>query len=223
MSLTFDDTVSVILMIIAIAAAGLALVGVIALWMRVNTLDDREDILEGCVRKLAGASVPTEDAMGVSATMALPDPMRLLAQPPQIATPDGMRVVGDWLTHYSIKGTTWPGVVAEVYRRLLLDREIAALFTYDEHRIVGIKRHFTAMMIKFMKHGIRAKDVEDLRKYYRNVTITGAIFDRTIATVAQVLADAGVPGTAISDLARMLTEAKIREVLVSDERAVVTR
>lgn len=163
------------------------------------------------------------DRVAMRSPIGSEDPQRLIAPPPQVLTADGAIATGDWLQHYALPlpggvAVTWPLVVVEFYRRLGLDDEVASYFYLAD--MTKIKQHFALVITKVTRQGITLGDRETLRVAHRNVRnrrgepITGAVYDKIIVTLAEVLSDYGVPPQAIGDLARMLNDADLRSVLV---------
>ncbi len=143
---------------------------------------------------------------------------RVVAQPPQVLTPEGAVATGDWLQHYARPGVTWPGVVMEFYRRLeKIDEVDSYFYAADRPQVRG---HFAGVAVKITRQGITVGDVAALREAHANVRnrrgqpITGPIYDLVVNTLVAVLRDNGVPMSALQDLGRMLAEADLRSVLV---------
>lgn len=162
----------------------------------------------------ATEATPTQAAQPTEAE----DLGRVVAQPPQVRTPDGAVATGDWLQHYARPGVTWPGVVVEFYKRL---EQIPVVDSYfyaaDRPQVRG---HFAGVAVKITRQGITVGDVETLRTVHAGVRnrrgqpITGEVYDLVINTLVAVLRDNGVPMSALQDLGRMLAEADLRSVLV---------
>lgn len=202
-------TVLVILMSFTALAVTAALVWSMLLWQRQHRT---EAMIESMLRRGVGAATEPQ----VQPVLAVDDPNRVLAQPPQVPTGIGPLATGDWLTHYAVPGTTWPGVVGEFYTRLLKIQPVRELFPESPGRAAQIKAHFTRVMVTITKKGITVKDREDLRAAHAHLPITGDIYDIVINTLIDVLTEVQVPGYAIQDLGRMLGEAELREVIVHE-------
>ena len=146
----------------------------------------------------------------------------VLQPPPTVRAASGRTVtVKDWLTHYWPEGPGWPAIVAQFYNRAAADPAIAEFFASTD--MTALQKHFTHAMIIVTKDGVTVPIRDYMARVHtglRNAAgqpITGAIYDRTINVLVQVLVDAGIPDDAINELARTVTP--LRSAIVQDVAA----
>lgn len=138
----------------------------------------------------------------------------------EVSTDEGGSVpVQDWLVRYTGEDVTWQGVIGEFYRRAAEEPAIASYFTgVDLERLI---RHFSALMVMVTSSGVSAATVQRMTIAHAGVVdaagapINGTVYDRVIGVLVQVLTDAGVPGSAIDELAH--TVGPLRAAIVAED------
>jgi hypothetical protein len=153
------------------------------------------------------------------ATVAGPE---VLQPPPTVRDASGRTVtVKDWLTHYWPDGPGWPAIVTEFYNRAAADPAIAEFFASTN--MTALQKHFTHAMIIVTKDGVTVPIRDYMARVHAGLRnragqpISGAIYDRTINVLVQVLVDANIPDDAINELARTVTP--LREAIVQEAAA----
>lgn len=137
----------------------------------------------------------------------------LLVKAPTVSTPDGEITVRRWLeTNPSIDGGV---VVEQFYQKALEDPAIADYFV-DVTDLDKLRRHFLAAVLLVTGSGLTEKTAQAMEDAHRNVRtphgdpISPEIYDSVIATLAGVLAEHGVPDSAIGQIAEVVGPLKER-------------
>jgi truncated hemoglobin YjbI len=138
------------------------------------------------------------------ATPTVRGPDDVIVPPPTVPGRTGKDDLREWLLWFA-PDASWPEVVADFYRRAAADTQVASYF----HRadMEELQFHFTAAITMLCKEGLTARALRAMTVRHANVTnrngehIHGAIFDKVVDTLVDVLSDVGVPDVAINELA----------------------
>jgi truncated hemoglobin YjbI len=147
----------------------------------------------------------------------------VLTSPPIVRTTTfGDVTLREWLTRFHpLRDGVWDEVVTRFYARAAGDVSIARYFTGVD--MAKLQRHFLATLLIVTGRGLTPSTVESMRDKHMRVhdpdgnPISGAIYDRVLTTlgqvIAQALAEAGIdPGPVLDQL--LVTVAPLRAAIV---------
>ena len=140
---------------------------------------------------------------------AAPD---ILAPPPMV---DG-DTLRDWMVHHHrSNGNVWQSVVGDFYARAAADPEIAAYFVGVD--MAELQRHFMRALVVVTHIGLTVRAADALGARHEHLHIRAEHFDRVVGVLTDVLADYGVPRSAVLQLVPV-TDVLRRRIVTTPER-----